>query len=69
MEINRLPKVTLIFLTLFLIQEALISQINFLVAGFSLYLAFFMAWIIQDQRNSAVVTGFIAEVALSICSE
>ena len=48
MEINRLPKVLLIFLSLFLLQEALISQINFLVAGFSLYLAFFMAWIIQD---------------------
>lgn len=36
MEINRLPKVLLIFLTLFLIQEVLINQINFLVAGFSL---------------------------------
>ena len=66
MEINRLPKVLLIFLSLFLLQEALISQINFLVAGFSLYLAFFMAWIIQDQRNSAVVTGFIAGLILDL---
>ena len=40
MEINRLPKVLLIFLSLFLLQEALINQIDFLVAGFSLYLAF-----------------------------
>ncbi len=66
MEINRLPKVLLIFLTLFLIQETLINQINFLVAGFSLYLAFFMAWVIQDQRNSAVVTGFIAGLILDL---
>jgi rod shape-determining protein MreD len=66
MEINRLPKVLLIFLSLFLLQEALISQFNFLVAGFSLYLAFFMAWIIQDQRNSAVVTGFIAGLILDL---
>jgi hypothetical protein len=66
MEINRLPKVLLIFLTLFLIQEVLINQINFLVAGFSLYLAFFMAWVIQDQRNSAVVTGFIAGLILDL---
>lgn len=66
MEINRIPKVLLIFLTLFLIQETLINQINFLVAGFSLYLAFFMAWVIQDQRNSAVVTGFIAGLILDL---
>jgi rod shape-determining protein MreD len=66
MEINRLPKVLLIFLSLFLLQEAVINQINFLVAGFSLYLAFFMAWIIQDQRNSAVVTGFIAGLILDL---
>ncbi|NBO07159.1 MAG: rod shape-determining protein MreD [Actinobacteria bacterium] len=66
MEINRLPKVLLVFLSLFLIQEALINQFDFLIAGFSLYLAFFMAWVIQDQRNSAVVTGFIAGFILDL---
>ncbi|MBM3656129.1 MAG: hypothetical protein FJW91_04155 [Actinobacteria bacterium] len=66
MEISRLPRVLLIFLTLFLIQEALINQIDFLVAGFSLYLAFFMAWVIQDQRDSAVTTGFIAGLILDL---
>lgn len=39
---------------------------NFLVGGFSLYLAFFMAWIMQDERNSAVATGFIAGFILDI---
>lgn len=66
MEINRLPKVLLIFLALFLIQETFINQIDFVVAGFSLYLAFFMAWVIQDQRNNAVVTGFIAGLILDL---
>ena len=45
---------------MFLLQETIINQINFFVGGFSLYLAFFMAWIMQEERNSAVVTGFIA---------
>ena len=44
---------------MFLLQEAIFNRINFLVGGFSLYLAFFMAWIMQDERNSAVATGFI----------
>lgn len=39
---------------------------NFLVGGFSLYLAFFMAWIMQDERNSAVATGFIAGFILDL---
>ena len=45
---------------MFLLQEALLNRIDFFIGGFSLYLAFFMAWIMQEERNSAVVTGFIA---------
>ncbi|MEY3185774.1 MAG: hypothetical protein RIR58_510, partial [Actinomycetota bacterium] len=30
------------------------------VGGFSLYLAFFIVWIMQEERGSAVATGFIA---------
>ena len=51
---------------MFLLQEAIINRINFLVGGFSLYLAFFMAWIMQDERNSAVATGFIAGFILDL---
>ena len=60
MTINRVPAIIGVFGLLFLIQEALLNRINFLVGGFSLYLAFFVAWVMQEERNSAVVTGFIA---------
>jgi rod shape-determining protein MreD len=51
---------------MFLLQEAILNRVNFLVGGFSLYLAFFMAWIMQDERNSAVATGFIAGFILDL---
>lgn len=60
MTINRIPALFAVFGLLFVIQEAVINRINFLVGGFSLYLAFFIAWVMQEERNSAVVTGFIA---------
>lgn len=60
MTINRIPAIVAVFSLLFLLQEALINRIDFFMGGFSLYLAFFMAWIMQEERNSAVVTGFIA---------
>lgn len=60
MTINRIPAIFGVFTLMFLLQEALINRIDFFIGGFSLYLAFFMAWIMQEERNSAVVTGFIA---------
>ena len=66
MTLNRLPAIFGIFFFMFLLQEAIINRINFLVGGFSLYLAFFMAWIMQDERNSAVATGFIAGFILDL---
>ncbi len=60
MTFNRLPAIIGIFALVFILQEALINRINFFVGGFSLYLAFFVAWIMQEERNSAVTTGFIA---------
>ncbi len=66
MTLNRLPAIFGIFFFIFLIQEALLDRINFLVGGFSLYLAFFMAWIMQEERNSAVTTGFIAGFILDL---
>jgi len=64
--LNRLPAIFGIFFFMFLLQEALLNRVNFLVGGFSLYLAFFMAWIMQDERNSAVATGFIAGFILDL---
>ena len=66
MTLNRLPAIFAIFFFMFLLQEAIFNRINFLVGGFSLYLAFFMAWIMQDERNSAVATGFIAGFILDL---
>jgi rod shape-determining protein MreD len=60
MTINRIPAITVVFLLFFLLQESVLNKIDFFIGGFSLYLAFFMAWIMQDERNSAVATGFIA---------
>lgn len=57
---NRLPLVVSIFFGVFLIQEGFINRINFFIGGFSLYLAFFMAWIINENRNAALVIGFVA---------
>jgi rod shape-determining protein MreD len=64
--LNRLPAIFGIFFFIFLLQEAILNRVNFLVGGFSLYLAFFMAWIMQDERNSAVATGFIAGFILDL---
>ena len=66
MTLNRLPAIFGTFFIMFLLQEAIFNRINFLVGGFSLYLAFFMAWIMQDERNSAVATGFIAGFILDL---
>jgi rod shape-determining protein MreD len=64
--LNRLPGIFVIFFLMFLLQEAILNRVNFLIGGFSLYLAFFMAWIMQDERSSAVATGFIAGFILDL---
>lgn len=60
MTLNRIPIVIAGFATIFLIQESLVNRINFYVGGFSLYLAFFVAWIVFEERNSALVISFLA---------
>mgnify|MGYP003336849121 CR=1 FL=1 len=60
MSLNRIPIVASIFFFIFLIQEAFINRINFAIGGFTLYLAFFVAWIINEGRGAALIIGFIA---------
>lgn len=60
MTLNRVPGIVAIFAAVFLLQESLINRVSFFIGGFSLYLAFFIAWVMQEERSSAVVTGFIA---------
>jgi rod shape-determining protein MreD len=64
--VNRIPAIFGIFFLMFLLQEAILNRINFLIGGFSIYLAFFMAWIMQEEKNSAVATGFIAGLILDL---
>ncbi|MEN9542617.1 MAG: hypothetical protein RJB54_484 [Actinomycetota bacterium] len=60
MTINRVPGIVAVFSLVFLLQEALINRVTFFIGGFSLYLAFFIVWVMQEERGSAVATGFIA---------
>ena len=60
MKLNRIPAIFALFTIIFFIQEAFLNRINFFLGGFSLYLAFFFAWIIQENRTAAISIGFIA---------
>lgn len=60
MNIYRLPASAGLLLFAFLIQEALVNRINFLIGGFAFYLAFAIAWIIREDRTSALLIGFLA---------
>jgi len=60
MSIGRVPLVVALLFLLFVFQEAFINRINFLVGGFSLYLAFVIAWIIREDRTSSVAIAFLA---------
>lgn len=60
MNINRLPLVTGLMLVAFLFQEAVINRVNFFLGGFAFYLAFAVAWIIREERTTAILVGFIA---------
>lgn len=60
MSINRLPISAGLLLVVFLIQEAFVNRINFFLGGFALYLAFSIAWILREERSSAILIGFLA---------
>ena len=60
MSLNRIPLVAGFFFVVFLLQEGFLNRINFFLGGFSLYLAFFIAWVIHEDRSSALIIGFIA---------
>ena len=60
MSINRVPISSGLLLLIFLFQEAFVNRINFFLGGFALYLAFAIAWILREERSSAVLIGFLA---------
>ena len=55
MNLGRIPLVSGVFFLLFLIQESILNRINFFIGGFSLYLAFFIASVIDEDRISALI--------------
>ncbi|MEY3202920.1 MAG: hypothetical protein RLZZ629_202, partial [Actinomycetota bacterium] len=58
---------TSIFLfAIFLLQETLVSRINFPINGFSLYLAALMVLLSLEDRNGALVFGFIGGVIMDL---
>ena len=57
---SRLPSIGGLLLALFIVQEAFINRINFFVGGFSLYLAFVIAWVMKEERTTAMLIGFLA---------
>lgn len=60
MTLNRIPLATGLLLVAFLMQEAFINRISFFLGGFAFYLAFSIAWILKEDRNSALIIGFIS---------
>ena len=60
MSINRLPISAGLLLLIFVIQEAFVNRINFFLGGFALYLAFSVAWILREDRSTAVLVGFLS---------
>jgi rod shape-determining protein MreD len=60
MSINRVPISAGLLFLVFLFQEAFVNRINFYLGGFTLYLAFAIAWILREERSSAVLIGFLA---------
>jgi len=58
---------TSIFLfVIFLLQETIVSRINFPIGGFSLYLATLMVLLSLEDRNGALVFGFIGGLIMDL---
>ena len=60
MNLSRLPFIFLSLISVFIIQETLLNRINFLIGGFSLYLVFVIAWVLQEDPSNAMLIGFFA---------
>jgi rod shape-determining protein MreD len=60
MRLARLPLVIGILLLVFILQEAFINKIDFYLGGFSLYLVFVVAWVINEDSENAMLIGFFS---------
>jgi len=60
MRLSRLPLVIGVLLSIFIVQEAFVNRIDFYLGGFSLYLVFVVAWVINEEPENAMLIGFFA---------
>ena len=62
----RLGVSTAFLFFVFVIQESIISRVHLPITGFSLYLAVLICLIALEDRNGAVVMGFIGGLVLDL---
>ncbi|MEY3890129.1 MAG: hypothetical protein RLY62_311 [Actinomycetota bacterium] len=60
----RVLNTSLFLFVIFLIQETIISRVNFPINGFSLYLAALMVLLALEDRTGSLVFGFIGGVIM-----
>ena len=62
----RVLNTSLFLLVVFVIQETIVSRINFPINGFSLYLAALIIILSLEERSGALVFGFIGGLIMDI---
>ena len=66
MSLQRVGISASLLLALFVLQESFISRIHFPVTGFSLYISVLVALTALEDRNGAIVMGFIGGLILDL---
>ena len=62
----RVLNTSILLFAIFLLQETIVSRINFPIDGFSLYLAALMILLSLEDRNGALVFGFIGGLIMDL---
>lgn len=62
----RVLNTSILLFVFFLLQETLVSRINFPLNGFSFYLAALMVLLSLEDRNGALVFGFIGGLIMDL---
>ena len=60
MSIRKLSLTALLFLVIYILQEAFITQLHITGGGFSLFLIFALLWAALSSPNMGALTGFAA---------
>ena len=63
---TRLGLSTVFLFVIFALQESVVSRIHLPITGFSLYLAVLICLIALEDRNGAIVMGFIGGLVLDL---